>query len=1087
MAIHLHISHSLKILFPRLAKNLLEEKSGPFTGRWIVTQTEGINNWIRYGLAERTGIAANLQFAKTNDIIYRIFQWIKPDAPAVMDRSTMTWHIYQQLQDSEFKKRFPDKGAYGEDDPVKQISLAMQIADLFDQYQVYRHDLISRWNQAVQKGEEANDWQQYLWMALKKELQERFLDRPQLADQLRQALQTSDNRSLLLRRIPQLHFFGMAIITPYYLDLFRQLSSFMELHFYLLNPCPDHPWMDTITEKQIAKLRARDTLPLPEDYLQKGNDLLLQWGRILKESFYLLVEHDDFVNAYNVLDSVSGIASPKTLLQKIHTDIYQNASAEDRMLLKPDDLKDQSILINGCYTPVREVEVLYNFILQCLSQERGERSLGARDILVLVSDIDAYAPIIHAVFRHGPKPIPYTIADESVAGGNSIFTALQEILSINLQTFKSEEVLALLDSPYIRRQFGFTDVEEIRQAVREASIFFGTSSVVQDQEHYEQSEAWMVSWEYGLKKMIYGLCISGEPSYYDGADQLLPLDTAEGSDMEDRIRLLHFFQVLRRHLLNREQERTLSAWADYLSDIMLEMILDPTTEEERDYIQFIEWVEEWKALGEENNDPVSFEVFRYAFFNRLEQEKRYRRFAGAGITFCSLVPMRSIPHRIVAMLGLNFDAFPRKGETCSFNKMTEKGNERVGDRNIRENDKHLFLETLLSAEETFYISYIARDQRDGAVRPPSSLVDQLIDHVARGMKSDADQLRKEWITIHPLHGFSSAYDGKKYISYLSDQYYQSSELPADQPKATPVFDFSALTLEQLQSFMENPPKVYLQKMLNVYYQDEEALIPDHEPFEMDRLQEWGIQNELFKKLFNSGILPESDAEKEWLRRLKQSGKIPLAAMGRASVQFIKEELEPYVATYRELTAGRKQRKIEIKLPLEQAVLSGNMDLVFDNRLIYVCDSSSVIKHLLRAWIRYITLVASGGPAELFFIYKTKQGIKWVECTDDQLSVAEAQRTLNQYYNFYCYGHTNWFYFHPELAREELKMIKADYLTFKSWYEETIENEREYRLKDPYLLKAVENGFYSETNFPVLQQQVLTIMQPLFERFPALFI
>ena len=146
MAIYLNVSHSLPVLFSAMSDLLSKEETGVFLPRRVVTQTEGINNWIRYKYAEQAGIAANLQFAKTSDIIYTIFRWLKPDAPPALDRSGMVWLVFQCLQEEAFITRFPDKAAYTSNDPVKQIALAMQMADLFDQYQVYRHDLITKWN-----------------------------------------------------------------------------------------------------------------------------------------------------------------------------------------------------------------------------------------------------------------------------------------------------------------------------------------------------------------------------------------------------------------------------------------------------------------------------------------------------------------------------------------------------------------------------------------------------------------------------------------------------------------------------------------------------------------------------------------------------------------------------------------------------------------------------------------------------------------------------------------------------------------------------------------------------------------------------
>jgi len=159
-----------------------------------------------------------------------------------------------------------------------------------------------------------------------------------------------------------------------------------------------------------------------------------------------------------------------------------------------------------------------------------------RIILVLVSDIETYAPYIHAVFSNAPKKFPYNIADESYSSGNNLFTAIQEILSIDATTFKAEDVLSLLESPYIRNRFKIKDEEALRTAARQAGIIFGIEGRTEDDTRY-------ISWEYGLKKMIYGICMSRERDYDDGIDQLIPLDNAEGAEAIERVRLMYFVRI----------------------------------------------------------------------------------------------------------------------------------------------------------------------------------------------------------------------------------------------------------------------------------------------------------------------------------------------------------------------------------------------------------------------------------------------------------------------------------------------------------------------------------------------------------------
>lgn len=80
-----------------------------------------------------------------------------------------------------------------------------------------------------------------------------------------------------------------------------------------------------------------------------------------------------------------------------------------------------------------------------------------------------------------------------------------------------------------------------------------------------------------------------------------------------------------------------------------------------------------------------------------------------------------------------------------------------GDRAKRDDDRYLFLEALLSAQDVFYISYIGQSQKDGKERLPSILLSQLLDIINDSLEpefkqklgSDAENVlvRKQPLTV----------------------------------------------------------------------------------------------------------------------------------------------------------------------------------------------------------------------------------------------------------------------------------------------------------------------------------------------------
>jgi exodeoxyribonuclease V gamma subunit len=1033
MSITLRVAASLDLLSDALTEDMradfTEKRIGVFDPQWVVTQTDGINSWMKNQLAEKTGIAANLRFVKMNDIVQLLYAWLFPKGLFLMDKDRMTWTIFAVLNEDQFINQYPSIASYYSGSELRRIALATEMADLFDQYQIYRHDKIEKWNQAEFQVEESLRWQVYLWKKIKERLGEAF-NKP-------------EKKELISKRLPYLRFFGMAIVTPYFLELFRVLSTIIEVKFYLLNPSPDEYWIDNEAGFEIDKriLRLRD-LPSKEMEEDTGNELLNNWGTVLKDSYKLLLTNESYVNVYDVIPSDRFSDHPFTLLKQIQYEIYTNQSNQVRQAISNEMLKDGSFVIQGCFTPVREVEVFYNYMIDSFA---ANPALKARDVVVMVTDIDTYAPFIRAVFDNAPVKIPYSIADETVSKGNTLFTAIRDILSINAETFKSEEVLSLLDSPYIRNRFGFTDIIAVRQAVREAGIFLGKGVAADDPELYERTEAWMVSWDYGLQKIMYGLCMSGGEMFTVNDRELLPLDTAEGAGMLDRIRLYDFVQVLMDILGKRSSPKTLTQWSEYLGEIMTSMIIDEEKEDE-DLIRFAQLQETIAELDEvSGGSQISFLVFRQVFFSRLEEERRINRYAGPGINFCTLLPMRSVPYKIVALMGMDFENFPRQDSALSFSLLRHE--KRFGDRSIRENDKHLFLESLVAAREKFYISYVARNVQKGTEMPPSTLVDELMDYIAIKTSAPADY-KKSAVCMHPLHVFSAQYLGEQSSlpsNYLSHNYVRGKDYEIDPDRNIPLPDFKFIQLDKFGEFFKNPVKYYYNNQLDIYYREEEERIPETELFELEFLQEWKIKDDFLRGDYEPA---------EYTDQQKRSGQLPLSNMGKAWVNKILQEISEFNQAVNDLRSGEQKREISVRYHYEDSDIEGVLP-VYGNDFVFFAYTKSGLKNILKPWVLYLVALASDENASLNFIYvynikeetKINGKAKTVQKPfvsqipySDELR-AYAAKTVPVLLEKFIAGHTRPFLFYPEMAYVISPENKDDVVSCQ-WMIDLYENDME---------------------------------------------
>ena len=1064
MPIQLYVSNSLPQLARQLSKDLPLCPSGVFGKQQIVTQTEGMNNWLTLAIAKQLGIAANFSFNKPNDIIAQIYYLLGGKNKPLLSADFVKWTIFQLLSDNLFTLKFPLIAGYYRDNDVKKIALATKVADLFDQYQLYRPETITTWNK-TSLTDITDNWQQYLWVSIYMQVNGSMLDKTGMIAHIIAALQKNENQQILINKIPQLHFFGIAVITPFYLQLFNEFSKHIPIRFYLLNPAPTSFWLEDKSEKQIARINQFSKRKVDAaQFSTVGNNLLNSWGNIVKDSFSLLFQDETYINLYN--DTLAQEPTlPNSLLQKIQHDIYFNSAEGSRNLIEVADFKDGSLTINACFTPVREVEVLYNFLTQLVDQQK--QKISPRDIVVMVSDIDNYAPYIRAIFDNAPYEFPYTIADESIVVGNNLFNAIGQLLSLQADSFKAEEILELLESKYIRARFSLSDIPSIRKAVNNAKIRFGISGEA-------ENETKSVSWENGLKRIMSGLCISGEPMMEWGNDLLIPLDTTEGADSLELIRFWHFIQILQYFVEQRNEPKSIANWGAYLQDLLENMVFQAGEKEDADYHRFILYLEKLTLLDTVTDTPISFEVFRHSFLEIIGQATKKQAFASAGITFCSLIPMRSIPFKVVAMLGMDFDKFPRKETTLSFNLLNKQ--KQKGDRNVKDNDKHLFLETILSAENNFYLSYIGKSSKDAANIPPSSLVDELVAYIISGTNGGNESMRNEIIITHPLHGFSQQYfNGSGLVSYLSDDKYKNNMVLTANPKEAQVYAFQEILITDVLQFFKDPIKWYFNKGLSIYYREEDVLLADTEIFKLDDLEKWSIKNELIH-------LEEPEYE-NFYQRTSTLGNLPLKNMGRLSLNKVIDQIRPMKKRLSAVVLGATATSYGIHLTLGQSIITGKINNLYGDKIVATSDSGNYNKYALEAFLTYLLATAQGLEVDFYFI-----PFKYINnfCIPrGTITQQDAINRLTPFIEQFKNGFEQPFLFFPTFKASPYQLFKGTAASYRATIEKMRWDERDYTFTNNYLIKAYENHFFDEGNFDIIKANTMNIFEPINNLMPGI--
>ncbi|MEO5996126.1 MAG: exodeoxyribonuclease V subunit gamma [Chitinophagaceae bacterium] len=1068
MSLFLKVSNSLTSLAEGLSKNLKTSRNSVFEPHWIVIQTEGMNNWLKLQIAGHLGIAANCRFLKPNDLIHKIYYWLGGPFTEMLSPQNLNWLLFKLLGENEFTQKFPAIAAYfsesSPDKDIKRMALAEKLSDLFDQYQIYRPDMIRQWNENIRENVDSTEWQQWLWIKARQVSENSLPDKTVVGAYILEAIENPEQQKLLREKLPTVHLFGLSITTEYHLQILFRLSTLIDVYFHIINPAPYIYWFEDAGEKQLALWRQKGRTHLAEGVI--GNALLTSWGRVIQETFGMFFQHDEFLNAYEDVDIIN--PEPDSLLHKIQHDIF-SAATDARNLLTLADINDGSVTLNACFTIAREVEVLYNYLVYLVDKKR--ESLSPRDIVVMVSDIDAYAPYIKAVFNNAPHKFRYTIADESFADGDNIFQAIESILLMNGENFKAEEVMQLLDSSFIRKRFSLSDINRIRTIVNSANIRFGIDGDKEDETN-------LVSWKYGISRIMYGICMSGEEEYGEGSESFFPLDILEGSSALELIRFCHFVEVLIDSIEQREGSRNIADWVKYMEEVLHNLVHEQDDDPDENYTRLMQQLEDYNIVNQYMNDEVPFDVFNHSFLKTLNGTTRSGLFANGGITFCSLIPMRSIPFKVVVLLGLGFDKFPRKERAPSFNLMEKK--RQRGDRNVKENDKHLFLETVLSAQQYLYISYVGRSARDNTVLPPSTVIDELIEYIEAGLdssisKGETHEVRKRMVTLHPLQGFSSRYsEGEKNMYSYLETALVPAKLVINPGKLTDPFSFEEITLEDLVRFFGNPFQAYYNKVLGIFYNQEEVLLNDTEIFSLDNLQKWDVKNKL---------LPLDKEEHEQLqKKLVRTGSLPLSHMADLSLKQIEEMVSPVRELFQSCTQSTDAQSISVELTIDDHLLKGRIHGVYNRKLVQVSWSKGETKYLIKAYIRYLAGVAAGELSGLYFISSAKEEVYETVAITQQ----EAVERLLELIDIYTKGFEEIATFWPDFEVKPSDIDTLDSASFEKLVKKKLDSYL-FPCTDEYIMNEYGKGHFSREGIHESYIDICRkVIAPLEKLFPAYY-
>jgi exodeoxyribonuclease V gamma subunit len=390
---------------------------------------------------------------------------------------------------------------------------------------------------------------------------------------------------------------------------------------------------------------------------------------------------------------------------------------------------------------------------------------------------------------------------------------------------------------------------------------------------------------------------------------------------------------------------------------------------------------------------------------------------------------------------------------------------------VKENDKHLFLETILSAREYLYISYVGQSAKDNTGIPPSALVDELIDYIESGT-DDPESVRQKLVTLHPLQGFSMKYSkGNAHLyNYLNTSIAEGKKV-TQKGKVVEPFGFEEIVLDDLPRFFRNPFKTYYNKVLGIYYNDAQVLLRDTEIFDLNSLQQWALKNRLLP------MNPENIRDLK--TKLLKTGSLPLKNMADVSLTLVEEMIEPVRDLYERAVQGAEEQIVPIELTIDGSVIKGVIGSVFNDKLVQVSWSKSETKYLIEAYIRYLAGVAAGVVKGMFFISASKKEAVFEAMPLTQVTATER---LTQIVKTYKAGMERIAPFYPDFDIAPAKVAELDFEKFTK----TVEGKLTAK-PDPYITLEYKNGFFAhESVLDAYKAICELVIVPLEELLPGYY-
>jgi exodeoxyribonuclease V gamma subunit len=946
-----------------LADVLSRPPTDPFAREVVAVPAKGVERWIAQRLSHvlgantDDGVCANVEFPWPSTLVDDAVQAASPEHADAVARWTPQRSVWPLLEvvDASMSEAWCSALAHhlgtNEEDKGRRLAMVSRLAHLFDEYGQSRPEMLRAWADGLDEqgdGMPLDDdlrWQAELW----RRLHDRLGISPALlledaCERLREQPELSD----LPERIS---VFGASRLSPARLHVLAAVAGHRQVHLWLNHASPAL-WDTASTSPRPLRRRDDTTRRLI------ANPLLASLSRDVLELQELLDRCAP--GSRDVLHASAPYAD--TLLGRLKRDLADDAVPTDPPLL---DAKDRSVQVHACHGRTRQVEVLREVILGLLADDP---SLEPRDVLVMCPDVETFAPIIAATFSLGAEDgaahpaarLRVRLADRALRQTNPLLAVLSQLLELGTARITASQVLDLAGSPAVRQRFGFDDdeVERLRDWVVSAGVRWGLDGA--HRSTWQLGAVEQGTWRNGLDRLLLGVAMEGA---FQMLGDVVPIDDVDSADIDLAGRFAELVDRLDAAQSLMSGKNTAEEWMSGLEAAVLGLAAttpDTTWQELQMRTELADIAE--AAAG--SPALLGLADVRAVLEGTLSGRPTRASFRTGTLTVCTLVPMRSVPHRVVCLLGLDDGFFPRQGTRDGDDVLAR--DPWVGERDPRSEDRQLLLDAICAAEDHLVITYTGADERTGAEVPPAVPLGELLDALDRTATAPGGAHVRDVVTTrHPLQPFDPrnftpgalrtpgpfSFDQLGHAGAIAAAGKRTIPLPF---LARPLPDQPAedVVLADLLHMLEHPARAFLRQRLQVALTWQEEEPADNLPVELGDLELWAIGEQVLGERL-AGLDPASCKALELGR-----GSLPPGRLGQVSLEKVGHRADAiFQASETERQHLPESHDVDVELS-DGTRLTGTVAGVRGDVVLSLTYSTLGPKHRLRAWVALVALTAT---------------------------------------------------------------------------------------------------------------------------------